>query len=76
MIHPRQTSVGGKQGHLKASQFVPTESEKHIFLCRVNASRTDQTAVWSITQRTFEPVNATWRIHIWQGAMEGMKGLH
>lgn len=73
IIHSRQTYAGGRHGHLKASQFVLTELEKHIFLCRLNASRTDQTALWSITQRTFEPVNATRRLHIWQGTTEGMK---
>lgn len=76
IIHPRQTSIGGRHRNLKASQFVLTVLEKHIFLCRLNASRTDQTAVWSITQRTFEPVNATKRLHIWQGCMEGMKGQY
>lgn len=40
------------------SKFILTELEKHIFLCGLNASCTDQVAVWSITQRTFEPLNA------------------
>lgn len=44
IIHPHQTSVGGRHGHLKASQFVLTEPENQIFLCRLNARRTDQTA--------------------------------
>lgn len=44
------------------SRFILTELEKPIFLCGLNASCTDQVAVWSITQRTFEPLNATQRL--------------
>lgn len=74
-----------RRGHLKARQLAATELRKHIFQCRLNASSSDQTRVWSITQRTFEPVNVTrrlissgaenraWRlgINVTEGRMEG-----
>lgn len=60
----------------ESQRVCPNKPEKHIFLCRLNASRTDLTAVWSITHRTFEPVNATRRLHIWQDGMEGIKGQY
>lgn len=59
-----------RRGHLKARQLAVTELRKPIFQRRLNASSSDQTQVWSITQRTFEPVNVTRRL-ISSGAENG-----
>lgn len=58
----RTKRVVCRSGHLKARQLPVTELGKHIFQCRLNVSSSDQTQVWSITQRTFEPVNVTRRL--------------